>query len=60
MDFTEVTAETEPGDKFRFGFYRGGGCSSPIGMYSNNRISIGNGCESDGTIQHEIMHSLGI
>ncbi|XP_074658309.1 zinc metalloproteinase nas-4-like [Tubulanus polymorphus] len=41
-------------------YYRGYGCSSNVG--SNNglqRVSIGRGCDTSGTIVHETMHALG-
>ncbi|XP_065670967.1 blastula protease 10 [Hydra vulgaris] len=44
--------------KFQFGK----GCSSPVG-YKNDRInaiSLGEGCESVGTVIHEIGHTIGL
>jgi len=42
-------------------FYRGGGCSSPVGMQrGGNRISLGSGCWNKGTTMHEIGHSIGL
>jgi len=43
-------------------FYRGGGCSSPVG-YRNGRvnyISLASGCWSKGITMHEMGHSLGL
>jgi len=42
-------------------FWRGSGCSSPVGYRSGrvNRISLGNGCWYKGTVMHEIGHTLG-
>uniref|UniRef100_A0A0K0FC92 Zinc metalloproteinase n=1 Tax=Strongyloides venezuelensis TaxID=75913 RepID=A0A0K0FC92_STRVS len=43
-------------------FFSGDGCYSPVGRrftYSFQDVSIGVGCESIGTIQHETMHALG-
>ena len=61
LDFDEVTSEGAPEitDGYRLSFYRDTGCFSPLGMYTGNAISIGIGCDSDSTIQHEVMHSLG-
>ncbi|XP_057290929.1 astacin-like metalloprotease toxin 2 [Hydractinia symbiolongicarpus] len=41
-------------------FYKGGGCSSPVG-YSGRRngVSLSSGCWWRATIMHEIGHSLG-
>jgi len=43
-------------------FYKGGGCSSPVGYraYRMNRISLASGCWRTGTVMHEIGHSLGL
>lgn len=43
-------------------FFRGGGCSSPVGYRSGrmNRISLASGCWYTGTVIHEIGHSIGI
>jgi len=42
-------------------FWRGGGCSSPVGYrYGRvNQISLAQGCWYTGTVMHEIGHSLG-
>jgi len=41
-------------------FYNGQGCHSPVGMSSRgNSVSLGSGCHSKGTAEHEIAHSLG-
>eukprot|EP00795_Rhopilema_esculentum_P010344 gene10344-19041_t len=41
-------------------FYKGGGCSSPVGYYRRaNRISLASGCWYKGIVMHEIAHSLG-
>lgn len=42
--------------------FNGGGCFSPVGMNANsyNRISLGQGCWSKGTVEHEVGHSLGL
>ncbi|XP_057291615.1 zinc metalloproteinase nas-4-like [Hydractinia symbiolongicarpus] len=41
-------------------FYRGSGCSSPVGYRSGrqNRISLASGCWYKGTVMHEIGHSM--
>jgi len=43
-------------------FYRGVGCSSPVGYRKGRRndISIGSGCLKKGIVMHEIGHSIGI
>jgi len=43
-------------------FFNGGGCFSPVGMTANsyNRVSLGSGCWSKGTVEHEVGHSLGL
>lgn len=43
-------------------FYKGSGCSSPVGYRSGrqNRISLASGCWRKGTVMHEIGHSIGI
>jgi len=43
-------------------FYRGGGCSSPVGYRSGrvNRISLGSGCWHTGIVMHEIGHTIGL
>lgn len=43
-------------------FYKGGGCSSPVGYRSGrvNRISLASGCWSTGIVMHEIGHSIGL
>lgn len=43
-------------------FYKGGGCSSPVGWRSGraNRISLAEGCWYKGVVQHEVGHSLGL
>jgi len=42
-------------------FYRGGGCSSPVGYrYGRvNHISLAQGCWYTGTVMHEMGHSMG-
>lgn len=42
-------------------FYRGGGCSSPVGYrYGRvNHISLAGGCWYTGIVMHEIGHSMG-
>merc|ERR1712150_66543 len=42
-------------------FYRGGGCSSPVGYRAGrvNRVSLASGCWYLGTVMHEIGHSMG-
>ena len=42
-------------------FFPGGGCYSYIGNINRGRqeLSIGNGCEFDGIVEHEIFHALG-
>lgn len=43
-------------------FYKGSGCSSPVGYRANrmNRISLAAGCWRVGTVMHEIGHSIGL
>jgi len=42
-------------------FYMGRGCSSPVGNHNRkNSISLASGCWRQGTIMHEIGHSLGL
>ena len=39
---------------------KGNGCWSYIGMYTSDQpLSIGGGCFTDGIIQHELLHALG-
>uniref|UniRef100_A0A0K0FTT4 Zinc metalloproteinase n=1 Tax=Strongyloides venezuelensis TaxID=75913 RepID=A0A0K0FTT4_STRVS len=48
----------EPGLKF----FRGSGCWSYVGKETPNKfqdVSIGFGCDTIGTVQHETMHALG-
>jgi len=54
--FKKKTTENE-----YLSFYKGGGCSSPIGYNKGHRntISIGEGCYHTGIVQHEMGHSLG-
>jgi len=41
-------------------FYRGGGCSSPVGAVSTRQdVSLASGCWYKGTVIHEVLHSLG-
>jgi len=49
------------GDSNYISFYRGGGCSSPVGMQrGGNRVSLASGCWDKGTVLHEVGHSLGL
>jgi hypothetical protein len=49
------------GDKAYLSFYKGGGCSSPVGYSGRtNRVSLASGCWRLGTVEHEIGHSLGM
>ncbi|XP_057290803.1 zinc metalloproteinase nas-6-like [Hydractinia symbiolongicarpus] len=43
-------------------FYKGNGCSSPVGqrLFRKNSISLGPGCWSTGIVMHEIGHSIGL
>jgi len=42
-------------------FYRGRGCSSPVGYRRwVNDISLGNGCQDKGTTIHEMGHTIGL
>ncbi|TKR59658.1 hypothetical protein L596_029297 [Steinernema carpocapsae] len=42
-------------------FFKGQGCYSMIGRYGGRQgVSIGEGCERVGVIQHEIGHALGL
>jgi len=41
-------------------FYRGGGCSSPVGRVQQRQdVSLASGCWQKGTVIHEVLHSLG-
>jgi len=42
-------------------FYKGGGCSSPVGYRAGrvNRISLASGCWYKGIVMHEMGHTLG-
>jgi len=41
-------------------FYRGGGCSSPVGAVATRQdVSLATGCWYKGTVIHEVLHSLG-
>jgi len=41
-------------------FYRGAGCSSPVGRKYRNDISLGRNCWKKGIVMHEMAHSLGM
>jgi len=43
-------------------FYRGGGCSSPVGYRRGrvNKISLAGGCWRTGIVMHEIGHTIGL
>jgi len=43
-------------------FYRGNGCSSPVGYRYGRRndISLAGGCQRSGIVMHEIGHSIGL
>lgn len=43
-------------------FYRGSGCSSPVGYRRGrmNRISLAQGCWHKGTVMHEMGHTIGL
>merc|ERR550534_1357173 len=42
-------------------FYKGGGCSSPVGYgRGRRRISLATGCWRKGTVIHEMGHSIGL
>ena len=57
LTFEQVYAE-DPDGVMRF--YKGSGCSSTLGRGAGgSKINIGTSCTQDGTIQHEVMHSLG-
>nr|CAA06314.1 PMP1 protein [Podocoryna carnea] len=49
-------------ERSHISFYKGGGCSSPVGYRSGrqNRISLAGGCWRTGIVMHEIGHSIGI
>ncbi|MFF5209604.1 M12 family metallopeptidase [Streptosporangium sp. NPDC000396] len=50
----------EPAHTHFVRFFRGGGCSSPVGMRpGGNTISLGDGCGTGNAI-HEIGHSVGL
>lgn len=60
--FTCIRYSPRTNQRNYISFYNGGGCFSPVGMNRNsyNRISLGSGCWSKGTAEHEIGHSLGL
>ena len=59
ITFEETTDEAKYAAEGVIRFIKSSGCFSGLGRSGSSRISIGNGCTSDGTIQHEVMHSLG-
>jgi len=59
LDFKEVSDEEKYAADGVIRFIKDSGCYSGLGRTSSSRISIGSGCTRDGTIQHEVMHSLG-
>ena len=55
LRFLKRTSESE-----YLHFYKGGGCSSPVGRTGGrNTISLASGCWSKSTVIHEMGHSLG-
>jgi len=55
LRFVKRTSESE-----YLHFYKGGGCSSPVGRTGGrNTISLASGCWSKSTVIHEMGHSLG-
>uniref|UniRef100_A0A1I7XNG4 Metalloendopeptidase n=1 Tax=Heterorhabditis bacteriophora TaxID=37862 RepID=A0A1I7XNG4_HETBA len=59
---TCLNFQENPNGMHRLRFYRGSGCWSYVGKQSkwaSQDISIGDGCNSIGTITHEIGHALG-
>lgn len=59
---TCLTFKENGADKHFLNFYKGEGCWSYIGnvsTYTKQDISIGEGCEQVGIIEHEIGHALG-
>uniref|UniRef100_A0A914VBM6 Metalloendopeptidase n=1 Tax=Plectus sambesii TaxID=2011161 RepID=A0A914VBM6_9BILA len=62
MNHTCLTFEkvSEP-ERDYIEFFRGQGCYSMIGRVGGRQgVSIGDGCERTGTIEHEIGHALGL
>uniref|UniRef100_A0A0K0F0S5 Zinc metalloproteinase n=1 Tax=Strongyloides venezuelensis TaxID=75913 RepID=A0A0K0F0S5_STRVS len=50
-------------DRLGFRIFPGQGCYSYIGPISDNKpqdVSIGEGCEWNGIVQHEVSHALGL
>lgn len=53
--------KTRTSERAYLSFYRGNGCSSPVGYRGfKNSISLASGCWKKGVVMHEIAHSLGI
>jgi len=55
-----VQRSSSHGSKNYINFYRGGGCSSPVGRVQKRQdVSLAAGCWQKGTVIHEVLHSLG-
>jgi len=59
--YTCIRFKPRTNERTYISFYKGKGCSSPIGYRSGrvNRISLAMGCRIKGIVMHEIGHTLG-
>jgi hypothetical protein len=59
--YTCIRFKPRTNERSYISFYKGSGCSSPVGYRSGrvNRISLANGCWYKGIVMHEVGHTLG-